>query len=354
MPNEHADISPSSLNYRAQCRQWTNRIQTDTRYADEGTLLHDAVEKDNPDALDGEQLTVYDSIQNFLKPLQDGAQAIHREVRFQIKLGKHSTFGTCDRFIVRPNGLAHLIDFKFGRNAVPEANVNLQALAYAVGAFDRVTQVQRIQAWLLSPRRNEASSVILDRKNLEAYRAKLEKLFDELTVSAPATACDACAYCGKLATCPAVLKTAANVAARYEPATLDGELPEIHPSGMTTEQLDSLAMPLARVLERWVDSVKAELLSRALAGAPLDHHTTMTRAAAVNIEDASTALKVSGLEVEAFLGAATVSLAKLRTVIRAGAKRGEKDSAEEQFLSRLSAAGVKVDAEKKITYLRKK
>ena len=358
MPNEHADISPSSLNYRAQCRQWQNRVQTDTRHADEGTLLHSALETDNPDALDGEQLAVYDSVQNFLRPLQDGALRVLREIRLAIKLGRHETFGTCDRFVERPGGLAHLIDFKFGRNAVPEANATLQALAYAVGAFDTYPGVNRIQAWLLSPRRDEASSVILDRVNLEAYRTKLTKLFDELTVDAPPTPCDACQYCGKLSTCPAVVKTALVVGSKYEPEAVAAQLnTTAHPSAMTTEQLDSFALPLARVLERWVDSVKAELLTRAIAGAPLEHHVIATRTASTSIEDATAAHKVAsdmGVPHESFLDAVSVSLSKLRTVVRAAAKRGQKDAAEGELLRRLSAAGLKIDAEKKITYLRKK
>ena len=356
---KHADISPSSLNYRAQCRQWTNRVQTDTRSADEGTLLHSALETGNADALDGEQLAVFDSVQNFLKPLINGARIRHHELHLDIKLGRHSTFGTCDLFIEHPHGLAHLIDFKFGRNAVPEANVNLQALAYAVGAFDRFPHVMRIQAWLLSPRRDEASSVILERSALAVYRSKLETLFDELTApNPPATPCDACQYCGKLATCPAVVQTALVIGSRYEPETVAVKLnPTAHPSTMTTEQLDAFALPLARVLERWCDSVKSELLTRALAGAPLEHHTIATRAATVTIDDADAAHRVAatlGVEAPEFLSAVTVSLSKLRQVVRSKAPKGAKDEAEEKLLRRLSAAGMPVDAEKKISYLRKK
>jgi len=353
----HAEISPSSLNYRQQCRQWETR-QEESLASIEGTLMHAAMEADNCDALDGEQLGVYDTVQAFLKPLQAGAVAEHREIRLAIKLGTHETFGTCDRFILRPGGLAHLIDFKFGRLSVPEANVNLQALAYAVGAFDAFPLVHRIQAWLLTPRRDEASSVVLERAHLYAYRAKLEKLFDELTVDSPATPCEACSYCAKLATCPAIARSAVAVAQRYD-LDMPAILMEVSPSKMSTQMLDTVAMPVARVMDRWVSSVKAELTERAMAGEPLTRHTLAERAKAVTIDDANAAYAAvrDMVSLDAFHGAVSVSLSKLKSAARSAAPRGKKDAAEEEIFRRLSAAGVvqQTDNEQQtIRYLRKK
>lgn len=340
---QHADISPSTLNYRAQCRSWDKNLTSDPRYAEEGRLLHSAVETDDPTALDGEQLRVYDAIQNFLKPLQDGALSVLRELRLDIKLGKHATFGTCDRVIVRPGGLAHVVDFKFGRGSVPDADANLQALAYAIGVFDCFSQVGRIQAWLLSPRRDEASSVVLERKDLPTYRAKLEKLFTEvLDPARVATPCDACAYCGRLGHCPAVVKLAGNIAQTYDTSLGVLSSAEFHASRMTTEDIGTHALPVARVMEKWASAVKAEALARATAGETVPGHVVAERSKPQTLTDmvaVSTALN-GIVPAAAIVESASISLADLKTLARSLAPKGGAAAAERDVVSRLSVAGL--------------
>jgi len=349
-PSEHANISPSSLNYRKQCRQWAKSELSDSRYAEEGRLLHAAMETDTPDALDGEQLRIYDTLLSFLAPLQYGAVQVFREIRLEIQLNGHTTFGTCDRLIIRPGGLGHLIDFKFGRLSVPEANQNLQALAYAVGAFDLFPELHRIQAWLLVPRRDEASHVVLDRVDLPGYRAQLSQLFDELVVDAPATPSPACDYCGKLATCPAVAQRALVIASAYDPALAALSGVEFHASRMTTQQIDEWALPMSRTLEKWVSAVKAEALARILAGEEFAGHALAERARPQTVDDANAAYTAVAdlMTLDEFHATVTVSAAKLRAVVRNNAGRGQKDAAEQEISRRLVAAGL-VSAEVETT-----
>ena len=357
MPNDHADISPSSLNYRAQCRQWTKSESSDPKYAEEGTLLHAALEHDDPTALDGEQLRVYDTLQAFLAPLQAGAEKVLREQRLDIKLGKHATFGTCDRIVIRPAGLAHVIDFKFGRLSVPDADSNLQALAYAIGVFDAFPKVSRIQAWMLSPRRDEASSVVLDRRDLATYRAKLEKLFDELAdPRKPATPGDACAYCGQLGHCPAVAKTAGIVALNYDTALAEMLPADFHASRLSTEDIGNYALPVARVLEKWVSAVKAEALDRASAGDTVPGHVVAERAKSqtlTNLKAVNAAL-VGLVPLTAVEEAATISLSDVKSIARTFADKGKAAEAEREVVRRLSAAGLCSEQPESIRYIKRK
>lgn len=355
--NTHADISPSTLNYRAQCRSWDKNLTSDPRYAEEGRLLHSAVETDDPTALDGEQLRVYDTIQNFLKPLQDGALAIHRELRLDIKLGTHATFGTCDRIIIRPGGLAHVIDFKFGRGSVPDADANLQALAYAIGCFDAFSQVDRIQAWLLSPRRDEASSVVLDRKDLSTYRAKLEKLFTEILDPArTATPCDACSYCGKLGHCPAVAKLAGSIAQTYDTALATMRLADFHASRMTTDDIGNHALPVARVMEKWVSAVKAEALDRATSGETVPGHVVAERSkpqTLTNMVVVGTALN-GIVPAAAIIEAASISFGDIKSLARSLAPKGGAAAAEREVVSRLSVAGLITEQPETTRFIKRK
>ncbi len=45
MPDEHAKFSPSALKHYAPCPQWRNDESGDSSAADEGTMLHDVMER---------------------------------------------------------------------------------------------------------------------------------------------------------------------------------------------------------------------------------------------------------------------------------------------------------------------
>ena len=62
-------ISPSSLNYRKQCRAYES-THTDNAAATEGTLLHAAIENEFFDALDAEQMELVNKCLSFLTSQQ--------------------------------------------------------------------------------------------------------------------------------------------------------------------------------------------------------------------------------------------------------------------------------------------
>jgi len=346
----HAKISPSSLNYRAQCRAYAP-TQTDSAAAAEGTMLHAAIEREYYDALDPEQLELVERCLRFLEPMKSGADVVRSEVKLNIKLGRHHTFGTADVVIVKGK-LGYLVDFKFGRNGVPDAHENLQVLAYAVGVFDLFHGIEELQVWFLLPRRNETTSCTLSRTALSRYRKTLATLYDEVTAtSPPQTPCAACQYCNQQSSCVALAGSALTLGRRIDPLVIPDEA---DPSAITPEVLDTVALPLARVLGSWCEKVKRRATQLAIEGHEFEHHKLVSRTSSSQIDDVETAYHLVSdvVPLEEFLKATKLSPAQLRSVAKALAPRGKGKAAIEEINSRLAA--LLPDEDAKTQYLRKK
>tara|TARA_R100000808_G_scaffold24260_1_gene55422 strand:+ start:5502 stop:6557 length:1056 start_codon:yes stop_codon:yes gene_type:complete len=351
MTAQHAKISPSSLNYRKQCRAY-EPTHTDNAAATEGTLLHAAIENEFFDALDAEQMELVNKCLGFLKPMKKGADEIHNELRVNIEMGPHTTFGTADVVIIKGN-LCYLVDFKFGRNSVPDASQNLQAAAYALGVFDAFPAIDEIQVWFLLPRRDETSHCTLHRKDLVKVRKTLETLYDEVTqASPPRTPSSACQYCNLAGECSELTGSALSLKSGLEPITIPDDK---MPSEMTPEVLDTIALPLARVMGAWCDAVKRRATELAMNGHEFDNHKLVTRARAVNIDDVQCAYEQVKdiIPLDDFLRATKLSVSQLRSVAKSLAPRGKGKAAAEEINSRLATLMPNGD-EAETRYLRKK
>ena len=313
--------------------------------------MHAAMETGLTDALDPEQLEQIEKCQKFLAPLEQLPNAVHKELRLDIDLGRHKTFGTADRVIVEPTK-AHMVDFKFGRLSAPEARDNLQAWAYVVGVFQRFSQVNSVEATFLLPRRDEVTSHTFHRDQLPMMVATLAKLFDEIEADDPErTACKACEYCDKLDTCPAALNAFELVAPRFDgmPALADVET-------LTPEVVDRYALPLARIVEAWASRVKARAKEQLEAGESMDNHELAVRAGRMTLDGTvndAWELVQSRLTLDQYMDACDLSIPRLRKAIRAVAARGEKDAAEMSLISDLRSADL-VDEGKVTKYIKRK
>lgn len=85
-PEEHHVLGPSTLKYVEICPGYRSSNETNV-WAEEGTMLHLAAETGNLDGLDGEQLRAVVACLDYLKPLEDGADSIHKEMRVVIRYG---------------------------------------------------------------------------------------------------------------------------------------------------------------------------------------------------------------------------------------------------------------------------
>ena len=82
---QHHELGPSSLKWVELCPGFRSSDETNV-YAEEGTLLHTAVETGNVEGLTGEQEELVSRCQKYVADLVEGADELIMEQRLEISL----------------------------------------------------------------------------------------------------------------------------------------------------------------------------------------------------------------------------------------------------------------------------
>lgn len=348
---QHARYSPSSFAYREICAGFVNREDSGPA-AEEGTRIHKAVETGNLDGLTDEQRQCAEMCLRFVAD---------EEVRFRpervlterkVSICEGLTFGTADR-IALSGKRALLFDYKFGRNSVPDAEVNPQLQAYVVGVFEEFPALDEVRVFILIPRRDEVCVAVYRRSDLPSLKLRVQTIIARCEQPEPdLRPTEHCLYCAAQGICPALHRHALTIAAGYEDEL---KLPdEFHPSRITDPATMSRALTVARVMEKWCESVKHHALQMRIDGQEIPAHELRTRAGVRKISDplAAYAAVRDRVSPEQFVACCDVSLPKLETTFAEGAPRGGKAKAKQELCEALADLGI-VETGKEILYLAK-
>lgn len=85
-PEDHHELGPSTLKYVEICPGYRSSDETNP-FAEEGTMLHSAAETGKLDGLNEEQIKLVNACLDYIKPLEDEADDIHKELRVSIRHG---------------------------------------------------------------------------------------------------------------------------------------------------------------------------------------------------------------------------------------------------------------------------
>ena len=355
-PRPHAKHSPSALAYKEICPGYQKSDESGPA-AEEGTRLHNALETGNIDGLLEEQLQVVEMCRGYIENLEASARAagpveIHREV--QLAIADDLTFGTADYLLISPESRsADLVDFKFARNSVPDSEVNPQVQAYVLGVFEKFPDIDLIRAHVLLPRRDEVFVAEYTRADMDRLRLRISTIISRCEIPEPELyPTDNCLWCSRQATCAALHKHALTIANGYE-----GELhipDQFHPGQIVDPSMMSRALTVARVMEKWCDSVKHHALQMRLGGLEIPGHELRTRAGTRKITDpmAAWAAVRERITQEQFVACCDVSLPKLETTFAEAAPRGAKAKAKQELSEALANLGI-VETGKESFYLAK-
>ena len=354
----HAKYSPSGFAYREICAGFVNRGESGPA-AEEGHRLHRSLETGKLEGLDEEQRQVVEMCRSYVEALEnevrgEGERALEilREQRVSICGGR--TFGTLDYAIFnRRLAKAHLVDFKFGRNPVPDAEDNPQIQAYVLGLLEANPDILNVTAHILLPRRDEVSTGSYSREDMPRIRLRISTIIARCEAPEPdLRPTEHCLYCAAQGTCPALHKHALTIAAGYED---DLDLPDqFHPGQITDPSTMSRALAVARVMEKWCDSVKHHALKMRLEGQEIPGHELRSRAGTRKITDplAAWAAVRERISPDQFIGCTEVSLPKLESIFAEAAPRGAKAKAKQELCEALADLGV-VETGKESFYLAK-
>lgn len=278
--SEHAKLSPSSSDRWLACPGSLVRApETEdegSEYAREGSAAHALAESCLNQGVSGhgpampKEYEKYDSfemrthVQGYLdyvrRHLGDGELFV--EQRLQI-FPKFDVWGTADAVIVTPDGVIKLVDLKYGKGLLVDAEDNTQLLLYGIGALtlDWLSKVpvHTVEVHIYQPRRNNVVSKTYSVEELamwvKANEHKVARAHAGTDYALPGAHCKWCPVKGKCRE-----RAEANLALASFDFAPGAEC--VSKDALTEEELVKvyLAAPLFR---SWLEDIEAEVAKRA-------------------------------------------------------------------------------------------
>jgi len=268
---DHAEFGPSSLKLVKICAGYKSKSGTNPA-AEMGTRVHLALETGDWSALSDWESSLAEYTQRvedlIFTNLGFDDFKDYKEIRLIIKLLGEETFGTCDRFSIQGTE-AIQIDYKTGRHAVEEPAVNLQAKAYALGAFQKFPEIDTIHFYLICCQRDEILSHTFSRDDMQdilveisaviATGKKFRHNFEAATIEDLNPTPYTCEYCAHAGHCPALASMLAGVAKRFHGGGEVLNIPEIVSGACVSDpEIMSQLLILAPIAEEAIKEWKAK------------------------------------------------------------------------------------------------
>jgi hypothetical protein len=336
------------------------RHSRDLAASDEGTLLHDAMEHDDPSNLESEeQQWAYETCQAVINRIIESCPGRYRDLREVKSIVKQLTYGFADRVIIdQVQKVIHVIDYKFGRGAVDHAEFNLQLHAYGVGMLERFKSFNELRLHLVAPRIPDFTEAVFRRDLVDVTRIRIEKIISEAgSPFKQPRGGEQCGFCTNKPSCPVVNKAAEETVRRAEYLPLPNEF---LPDRMVSAEDRAKAMLLARILPDWCSLVKQANVTAVLEyGEEIPGFSLRRRAGSVSIKDPQqvylAATEALGFSADTLLtsGAATISISKLAELMRTERPVEEFDTKRDYIDALVDMLGDAVARNDEVIFLQK-
>ncbi len=349
----HAEFGPSTLKYFEIAPMYRPRHDDTNEAAEKGTRIHLACETGNFEALADEErliaeqmLSAVDMIRTRHKLPVDVED--HKEIRLYMRTPSGvETFGTCDRLFIHMNE-GVMIDYKTGRNAIDDPEINAQTQAYVAGAFQKFPQLQTIHFYFIVPVRDEVLFATYTRAQLPDLLLRISTI---ITRARTATTCNpqpgVCDFCSRQASCQHLVDKALLLARKYQ---FDGyTVPdEVHSSQVTDGKTMGELLRLARLMGDWAEAVRFQANRMAFEeGQEIDGFTKLKvggKTSVLSTLGAFNALR-DQMTPEDFMSCCTLDMKKAESYFSDKAGKGKKAAAIEVMKDTLQDAGLLVQGE---------
>lgn len=340
----HAEYSPSGLKMFEACPSYKKREGTNP-IAEQGTKIHEAVDSGDTSLLNDEELAIAQYCFDFQAHIRasKGSAPVKelREVVLDIACGDESTFGSADLIEIYGDGTAVLMDWKTGYGAVDDAETNSQVWAYTLGLFQAHPEVHTVEAYLVLPRRQEISSAVFKRAEVDKLALRLGTIISrakELAGKEFNPTEGVCDYCQFKGSCKAL---AGKALVLGQKAGFDV------PSNISWDgspEDKAKLLKLANLLSQWCEDTKKELLRQALEeGAEIPGYRLDQRKTPRTIENAAAGFEAvkNMVDLNEFLSAASrISVPTLEKIVAEKAPKGGKAKAKEALEDALRDANA--------------
>ncbi len=263
--SKHALHAPSSLGYKEICPSFSSRPGSNAA-ADEGSRLHECVEKGTVDGLPDEQALLVLYCLDYRSKTLSGMTSPKVFHEVPLKIAGGLSHGTAD-FLAIDGSRAVLADWKMGRIRVAHPSENAQVAAYSLGVFEAFPEVQELTATICQPRLQYLVSHTFYREaDFDALDLRIRTIIRRANRHGANRLCvpfHGCKYCRKQPVCPALANKLLPLARQCS----ELEIPDvIQPANVTSPVLMARLLEVAAIVKPWCEAVRAYATEMAKAG----------------------------------------------------------------------------------------
>ena len=256
-------------------------------------------------------------------------------------------FGTADDVIIKGTH-ADVVDYKFGRGAIDDADVNVQGQAYLLGVMDKFPQVETATVHFIAPRRDELMTHDYTRDDVETIRLRLRVIVDRALQPEPKLrpTTDVCRFCKHRVDCPALSAELLPLAKKYDDGGKAFEVmlrDELNPEQIDDPEVIGKMKHVGFLLKSWMEAVDKRALQLAVEeGHDVHGYDLAFRAPVAKVDDTQAAYEAlrDVLTPEEFMGACKVTVAAIAKKVAEKKPRGEKKNARPEVETALMAEGL--------------
>ncbi len=379
----HHPYSPSTLQSREACPKYVPS-QNETEASIAGTMQHDAVEagQDDHRLSDLQAVAVAECLKYAEERLRAFPGGSHcREIYLPIDdevievvpakqvinidpdTGLESvgfiggvyvistTAGYVDFAIVSQDETeAELLDWKFGKWAVTEAENNLQGIAYMLGLKKMFPKLEHCTVRFIQPHIDFSSSHTFDISNPDPYILRVRTVVHRAVAAArnPADYSSArpnvgsCLFCALVGQCPKVADYALQIGKKFMPLALPQDLSTL---ALSDPAQVAVGLKLAQVVNAWAESYRKQATMKAIEDdfVPDGYSLVPSQKTVIkNAKQVGDAAKkfLPPEDAEKVEALYDISLTPLDKLISLRAPRGVKEATVKEFREQLLANGA--------------
>lgn len=345
----HHPFGPSRLAYLEQCAHYEGHDVSNPA-AELGTRQHRALETMLDDnTLGDEEATAVarcaEAVDKLRAELGGGSEL--REVYLSID-DADTTGGYADLILLSPDKTqAVVIDYKFGKHPVEDAETNAQGVAYSLGVFHRFPTVERVRVVFLQPHieyrtehtfcRADVASM-LARVNwivAEAKFARTDPTFANAKPNFPS-----CLFCRHNVECPKLTELAIKIAHMFYPLEIPAD---VTPSKLHSDRDTQAGLRLASVVKVWAEAFRARVTDRVIRGdANIPEGFTIATQSRRSLKDPKLfrELALKYITPEVYDATLEPTLGAVETAIEDATPRGSKTATVKAFQDELLHGGA--------------
>lgn len=369
----HHPYSPSSLGPRESCPKYTGHTGPVHEMAVTGTMQHNAVdaELDDPRLPDYRANAVADCIRysESRAKLYPGGQVLREQylpvddriipiveqvtnrdpdtglesVGFVAHMFHGTTAGYLDFAVISADKTeAEIIDWKFGNNAVEDAETNLQGIGYLLGLHKKFPTLQKVTVRFVMPHLDYMSehtftadqfdSLLLRVRVVVGRAVEAHKNPDDFSMATPNAS--ACLFCGNVGRCPAVTAVALKLGQKYKPLEIPAH---VTPSTVRDPKDVGLGIRLAAVMATWAEAFRRQATAKTIEDPDFvpEGYTLVTSQKRIvkNARKLAEAAKqfLPPSQHESVESLFDISITPLEKLISTASERGQKEATVDEF-----------------------